>query len=103
MCCAMPRARCPSDQPKVWHDASPLVHAADDTHVWFLVVTRWSPRRQSEAVRFVDAVNAAGGSAELVRARGYTHEDVNRRLGESGETVLTPPVDAFLRSCLAIA
>jgi arylformamidase len=90
------------DDPQVWHDASPLSHAADGAPVQFLVVTRGAARRQAEAVEFVDAVDAARGDAEVVRAPGYSHEDVNRRLGEPGESVVTPPVEGFVRTCTDI-
>jgi arylformamidase len=88
------------DDPAVWADASPITHVGGVPDARFLVVTRGTPRRQAEAARFAAAVNAAGGSAEVVRATGFSHADVNRRLGEPGEAVVTPPVERFLRSCM---
>jgi hypothetical protein len=42
----------------------------------------------------------AGGDARLFVAGDYSHEDVNRVLGEADETILTPTVSEFLRECL---
>ncbi|HEX5613814.1 MAG TPA: alpha/beta hydrolase [Acidimicrobiia bacterium] len=87
--------------PAVVADASPIVqverHGAPDAE--FLVVTRGTTRRRDAAQRFVDAVIDGGGTARLVDASPYSHADVNRRLGEAGESVVTPSVTEFLRSC----
>jgi acetyl esterase/lipase len=85
--------------PEVWRDASPITHAADGAPVEFLVVTRGLPPRRAEAARFVDAMNAAGGTATLLTAAGSTHADVNRRLGEPDEAVVTPAVRDFVTGC----
>ena len=87
------------DDPAVLRDASPIAHAADGSPVQFLVVTRGSPHRRAEAARFVDAVEQAGGDASLVIAPGYSHADVNRRLGAAGETIVTPAVRDFVDRC----
>jgi acetyl esterase/lipase len=67
----------------------------------FLVVTRGSDARVAGAQRFVDAVNDGGGTAALMLARPYSHEEVNLHLGEPGEQIVTPGVGAFLDRCLA--
>jgi len=87
------------DDPTVLRDASPVAHAADGAPVRYLVVTRGSPRRRAEAARFVDAVQQSGGDAALVVAPGYSHADVNRRLGTDGEAVVTPAVRDFVTGC----
>jgi acetyl esterase/lipase len=88
--------------PAVLADASPSTRiereGAPSTR--YLIVTRGSERRQAVASEFVDLVVAAGGDARLLVAGDYSHEDVNRVLGESGETILTPGVSEFLRECL---
>lgn len=89
------------DDPQVWRDASPITHAGDGAPVRFLVVTRGAPARRAEAARFVDAVTAAGGDAALSIAAGSTHADVNRKLGEAGEAVVTPAVREFATGCFA--
>jgi arylformamidase len=91
--------------PEVIADASPLIqverHGAPEAP--FLVVTRGSANRRAIAQAFVDALIAGGGHVEAVDAGDYTHNDVNLRLGEPGEQVVTPPVTQFLEGCLADA
>ena len=82
-------------------DASPINHVDDrEQPPDFLVISRGGPRRVGVAQAFADAVTEAGGQAEVLDATGYTHGDVNKRLGEPGETVVTPPVEAFTKECL---
>jgi arylformamidase len=66
-----------------------------------LIVTRGLPRRKAQATTFADALRAAGGTVTVVDASGYSHADVNQKLGTAGESVVTPPVTTFLESCLA--
>ena len=87
------------DDAAVWRDASPVTHLRDGASVAYLVVTRGSLHRLAEADRFVDAVHANGGDATLLVAHGYTHADVNRRLGVAGESVVTPAVREFVEDC----
>lgn len=88
--------------PDVLADASPSTRiereGAPSTR--YLVITRGLARRQEVASEFVDLVVAAGGDARLFVAGDYSHEDVNRVLGEADETILTPTVSEFLRECL---
>ena len=64
-------------------------------------MTRGLPRRKAQATAFADALRRAGGAVTVVDATGYSHADVNQKLGTTGETVVTPPVTTFLESCLA--
>jgi arylformamidase len=86
--------------PAVQADASPINHTGDRAHPpAFLVITRGAQRRIDAAKAFADAVTSAGGDATVVEAPGYTHGDVNRRLGTKGETVVTPPIEDFFTDC----
>lgn len=84
-------------------DASPLLQAQRNGSVGsrFLVVTRGTAARRSEADSFAATVRAGGGGATVVDARPLTHAEVNRDLGRTGEQVVTPATAAFLRDCLA--
>jgi acetyl esterase/lipase len=88
--------------PAVLADASPLVQVRTQgaPPSRFLVVTRGAPRRVAGAAGFVDLVTGSGGSAELLDARTYSHNEVSQRLGAPGERVVTPPTAAFLSACL---
>lgn len=83
-------------------EASPQVqvqrNGAPDAE--FLVVTRGSDGRVAGAQAFVDALNDSGGTAALMLARPYSHEEVNLHLGEPGEQIVTPGVGDFLERCL---
>lgn len=89
--------------PDVIADASPAVQVARHgaPAAPFLVVTRGTAARRATAEAFVALVNERGGDATLLDASPYTHADVNRRLGEPGETRLTPAVATFLERVLA--
>jgi acetyl esterase/lipase len=66
----------------------------------FLVVTRGGPQRIAKAQGFVDVINDSGGAGQLLDATGYSHAEVSSQLGASADTLVTPPVTDFVRSCL---
>jgi acetyl esterase/lipase len=83
--------------------ASPLqtLQANGGTPPDAIVVTRGLPQRKAQATDFADALKAHGAEVTVIDATGYSHADVNQRLGTAGESVVTPPVTTFLESCLA--
>lgn len=91
-----------SDPPD-WEAASPLrqVGGTEPTPDWFLA-KRGTAARRALAESFAAAVRDAGATTTVVDVTGYSHEDVSRRLGEPGETRLTPPFAAFLDACVAV-
>lgn len=66
----------------------------------FLVVTRGSPARMSDARRFASRLRATGAEAEIVPANPYSHGRVNTALGDPADTLVTPAVEAFLDRCV---
>jgi acetyl esterase/lipase len=90
------------DDPDGLRDASPIyqVEGGEDLPR-FLVVTRGLPERRAIASRFAATLSSAGADATLVVAPGYSHADVNRRLGRSDDSVVTPAVDRLLAGCWA--
>ena len=66
-----------------------------------LVALRGSDARRAIAETMVTAVRSTGAATTVVDARGLTHGEVNTRIGAAGDTVMTPPVVGFLRSCFA--
>ena len=89
--------------PQVIADASPNVQVERNGRptASFLVVTRGGAGRVADAQTFVDLINDSGGSAQLLDANPYGHDDVSVQLGASGEQVVTTEITGFLQSCLA--
>jgi acetyl esterase/lipase len=88
------------NRPATWADASPIEHVdADDPPQ--LVVRRGTVRRQQSQQAFADALREAGAVVTVVATRGWSHRDVNVRLGSPTDGVLTPEVEAFLADAFA--
>lgn len=67
-----------------------------------LVGTRGGRGRVAEARAFVDLINDSGGSAVLVDASPYAHNQISSQLGARGDHLVTPAVTDFVRSCSRI-
>lgn len=65
-----------------------------------LGVYRGTPKRQAIERAYLDAVAARGARTVAVDARSLTHAEVNSHIGATGDTVMTPPLMAFLDTCL---
>lgn len=63
-------------------------------------VFRGAPERQAIQQAYASKVRSTGAAVTLVDARGLSHADVNARIGQAGDTVITPPLLAFLSRCL---
>jgi acetyl esterase/lipase len=89
--------------PAVIADASPPIQVERNgaPSAAFLVVTRGGTQRIAKAQGFVDVIAETGGSARLLDANPYTHNQVSSQLGAPDETLVTPSVTDFVRSCLA--
>ncbi len=88
--------------PTIWRQASALYHVAPDKGIPpFLLVTRGLPERRRLSEEFAAALQKAGVKATVLRATGYSHNDVNRKIGMAGEAVVTPPLMKFLADCMA--
>jgi len=88
--------------PAVLSDASPLhqvrSHPMSSTDT--LVLTRGRRPRVGSAEQYAAAIRGAGGSAQVLDVSPYSHAQVNARFGAPGETVETPTIETFLRTCL---
>lgn len=87
--------------PAVLADASPNVAIERNgaPAARFLVGTRGGAARVAEAQEFVDLIERAGGSAQLLNANPYDHDQINTELGVPGETLVTPVVSRFVTAC----
>ncbi len=73
---------------RLWADASPVTFAAAGKGIPpFLIVHTDRPDATRQSTLLAARLRDAGVDAALFRARGYTHADVNRRIGEAGEAV----------------
>jgi acetyl esterase/lipase len=88
------------DDPSVWVEASPSRNVAPGKGIAdFHVITRGTAHRVDEAQAFGDELVRAGVPADVVVARGMSHEEVNRAVGAPGDTRITPALMAFYRTC----
>lgn len=74
--------------PAGWRDASPALLVERGRGIApFLIVHASRRDAISQSRQLAQALRDAGGEARLFEARGYTHADVNRRIGREGEQV----------------
>lgn len=81
-----------------WADASPTLHVARGQGTPpFLIVhaSRADSTRQSR--QLAAALQGVGVDARLFEARGYSHAQVNRRIGEPGEAITSQITAALTR------
>lgn len=64
-----------------------------------LGVKRGNEGRQRIETEFIAELQAAGIEAMLVDATSLSHEEVNSKIGEEGDSVMTEPLIRFLRGC----
>ncbi|MDQ6696467.1 MAG: alpha/beta hydrolase [Actinomycetota bacterium] len=88
------------NDPATWVKGSPINHTEAGTlRPEFLIFTQGAPRRTAQARAFADALNRGGTAATLVDVSPLAHDEVNEAVGQPGDTRVTPPLMAFLRSC----
>lgn len=74
--------------PSGWPDASPTLQVARGRGIPpFLIVHASRPDSTRQSQQLAQALRNVGVDARLFEAAGYTHAQVNRRIGEPGEAV----------------
>jgi len=63
------------------------------------IVTLGAPARVAQSQSFATTLRNAGVPATVQVATGMSHEEVNDAVGRAGDTVITPPLMAFYRTC----
>jgi arylformamidase len=90
------------DDPKVWAQASPVNHvAAGKGMPSFLFVVRNVQSTIAQQQAFKDKLDAAGVSHSTISAPTLSHDEVNTLIGAPRDTIMTPPLMAFLQRCFA--
>jgi arylformamidase len=88
------------NDPAVWPEASPLTHVQAGKGIpSTLLVRRGNASRQAQLDEFAAALRDADVDVEVIDATGLSHGDVNTRIGEPGDDVMTPAVTGFLDGC----
>jgi arylformamidase len=88
------------DDPAVWVKGSPTRNVAAGKGIPpFRIVTRGAASRVAESQSFGTILRNAGVPATVQVATGLSHEAVNDAVGRAGDTVITPPLMDFYRSC----
>lgn len=89
------------DDPATWAVGSPMNHTAvGAARPRFLVYTRGASRRIAQARAFGSALGAGGTSASVLDVSPLDHEEVNARVGAPGDSLVTPALLSFFRSCV---
>jgi acetyl esterase/lipase len=88
------------NDPAVWVKGSPSRNVAAGKGIpSFHIVTRGARDRVAESQSFGASLRNAGVPATVQVALGLDHEGVNDSVGRAGDTVITPPLMSFYRSC----
>lgn len=84
--------------PAGWRDASPTLQIERGRGIApFLIVHASRPDSTSQSRMLAARLREVGVDARLFEARGYSHAQVNRRIGEQGEAVTREIVAALTR------
>jgi arylformamidase len=86
--------------PERWAELSPLTHVGEADLPDLFLVTRGLPARRQLVAAFAQAAEDAAGRVTIVDLPGFSHEDVNKKIGDPSDTDLTPALQAFLTTCL---
>lgn len=86
--------------PARWDELSPRSRLGDAEVPDLFLVRRGEPGRRAQVDAFVAAARRADVSVTVVDLPTFTHADVNTRIGDATDDLLTPALQAFLADCL---
>jgi len=84
--------------PQVWQDASPWHHVSS-VSLDFLIARRGKPERLAIQDAFIVALEQSGVAVTVIDASSISHREVKTLIGAADDTVMTPPLMAFLAQC----
>lgn len=87
--------------PARWAELSPINHVGEAPLPELILVTRGTPSRRAYVEAFAETVEDRGGTVAVIDLPTFSHEDVNRRIGDPTDDELTPVLQQFLTSCLS--
>jgi len=84
-----------------WEVASPVynIETNETLPPKWLVVERGTQQRRAILNEFVEKLETTNASVTRIVANDYSHKDVNKKIGEENETVMTPTIKKFLGEC----
>jgi len=88
------------NDPQRWQELSPITHVGEAELPDVFLVTRGSVERRAVVADFADAARSAGGRVTVVDVPSFSHADVNQRIGDPTDEVLTPALQRWLEGCL---
>jgi len=85
----------------VWAGASPVEHAESGKGIPpFLLIIQGTAFRVNMCYGFAAALTGTATEATVLEAHEYDHEGVNQAVGYPGDTIVTPPLMAFMADVL---
>ena len=84
-----------------WRELSPLTHLGDAPVPDLFLVRRGEVARRAQVDAFATAARAADANVTVVDLPAFSHEDVNRRIGDPTDHELTPALETFLSTCFS--
>lgn len=87
--------------PAVQAEASPIAYAGRAPQTAVMVVHEDVPQQRLLVGRFLGALAGAGHATDAYEAAGFSHGDVNTRLGSPDEPAYNAAVGGFLAACFA--
>lgn len=87
--------------PARWRELSPLAHVGDAPIPDLFLVRRGEAARRAQVDAFADAARRSGAEVTVIDLPGFSHADVNKRIGDPVDTDLTPALQELLTGCLS--
>lgn len=88
------------NDPRVWSDASAITHIAPDSGMArLLVIVRGTPAERASGTAIVNRARASGTPASLLATAAFSGPALDAAIGGVDETLVTPTVTEFIRSC----
>ncbi len=86
--------------PEILKNASPMTHIESGKYIPpFFLVTRGTARRVGLVTEFSNKLKEVGIHSEILVTQDLDHAGVNKAIGKSTDTLITPSLTTFLSRC----